>query len=294
MESLSIYKTLELIKVTSNVISPQKTTGKLVKAFGSEDFYTFRFQRYFSLLALNYLLFYQVHPEYMQEARLNAAEQQVLQSGISPENDAYMQQVEEKASTLTNKDIGDKIFPHFIGRMLPSGITGLLIAAIFAAAMSTISTSLNSSATLLTTDWYQRFINRQATEKQSLKIIYTATIIWGILGTGVALLLVNVSSALDAWWTLAGILSGGMLGLFLLGMISKKATNPIAAISVALGFFVISWMTLSPKIPLWLDKIGVSDKITEMAQSYQSQFHSLLIPVFGTVTILLRVSCYVR
>ena len=218
--------------------------------------------------------FYKVHPDYLQEVRTQVAQQQLLQQGIDSEQEGYPSKLAEQASLLTDKDIGDKIFPHFIGRMLPPGVTGLLIAAIFAAAMSTVSTSLNSSATLIATDWYQRFIDRNASEKRFMSAIYTATILWGLLGTGLSLLLINVTSALDAWWILSGILGGGMLGLFLLGLISRKANNPIAATAVVLGLLVITWMTLSPRIE-------------SCPQFLQSHFHAFLIPVFGTLSILM-------
>ncbi|AQQ09682.1 Na(+)/glucose symporter [Sedimentisphaera cyanobacteriorum] len=217
--------------------------------------------------------YYQTHPEYMQEVRYTVAEQQLLRENVS-ENDAdFKERLEERAETVTVSEMGDKVFPHFIGKQLPVGVTGLLIAAIFAAAMSTVSTSLNSSATLITTDWYQRFINKKHTERQSMLAIYTATILWGLLGTGTALLLVNITSALDAWWTLAGIFGGGMLGLFLLGLISRRASSPIAAASVIMGLIVIAYMTLSPKIGALPDHL-------------KSHLHSFLIPVFGTMVIL--------
>jgi hypothetical protein len=65
----------------------------------------------------------------------------------------------------------DSVFPWFIVTALPSGITGLLIASIFAAAMSTISSSLNSTATILLNDYYGRFVNREATERQKMLLV---------------------------------------------------------------------------------------------------------------------------
>jgi SSS family solute:Na+ symporter len=90
----------------------------------------------------------------------------------------------------------------------------------------------------------------------------------------VALLLVRATSALDAWWTLSGVLGGGMLGLFLLGMISRRAGNPAAAAGVCLGILVISWMTLSTYLP---DGWSV----------LRNSLHAFMVPVLGTLTILL-------
>jgi SSS family solute:Na+ symporter len=171
---------------------------------------------------------------------------------------------------------GDKVFPYFIATGLPAGITGLLIAAIFAAGMSTISTSLNSTATIILTDYYKRYFNKKAEEKISMKVLYLSSFVMGIAGIAIALLLVGVESALDAWWSLASIFSGGMLGLFLLGFISKKARKPEAVIGVIIGVIIIIWMSLSP---LYFNE-GKS-------LSFRSPFHSNLTIVFGTLAIFL-------
>lgn len=226
---------------------------------------------------------YQVHPEYKEEAKLIVAEQKLLQEGFSKEQPDFTSALNKKAASLQDKEIGDGVFPHFIGKMLPRGITGLLIAAIFAAGMSTVSTSLNSSATLLVTDWYQRYFKREANEKRVMIALYCATILLGILGTSVALLLTKTSeNILDVWWTLSGILGGGMIGLFLLGVICRRANNPTAIISVALGISLLAWMSLSVQ-DIWLP------------EHWRFPCHKFLIPVFGTLTILLTgivVSCF--
>ncbi len=170
-------------------------------------------------------------------------------------------------------DQADRVFPYFIVSVLPTGITGLLIAAVFAAAMSTVSTSLNSSSTIILNDYYQRLINRNATEKQSMRMLHGTTIVWGALGTLIAIAMTTARSALDAWWTLAGIFGGGTLGLFLLGFISRKPGSKAAAWGVGAGVLVILWMTLSPRM-------------TSLPEAFRSPFHSFLIIVFGTATIL--------
>jgi SSS family solute:Na+ symporter len=171
---------------------------------------------------------------------------------------------------------GDKVFPYFIATGLPSGITGLLIASIFAAGMSTVSTSLNSTATIVLTDYYKRYFNKSAGEGTSMRVLYTTSLITGTAGIGIALALVGVKSALDAWWSLASIFSGGMLGLFLLGFISRRAGKTEAIAGVIIGVIVIVWMSLSP----FIFTEGESLK-------FRSPFHSNLTIVFGTLTIFL-------
>jgi len=171
---------------------------------------------------------------------------------------------------------GDKVFPHFIATGLPAGITGLLIAAIFAAGMSTVATSLNSTATIVLNDYYKRYFNKNAGEKSSMKVLYISSFLTGAFGILIALTLVGVESALDAWWSLASIFSGGMLGLFLLGYFSKKAVKIDAVIGVVIGVIVIIWMSLSPIC------------FTEgNSLAFRSPFHSNLTIVFGTMTIFL-------
>ena len=142
--------------------------------------------------------YYQTHPDDLAEVRQTVAAQRLKNEEVSADRPDYAERLQATAASLTESDLGDKVFPHFIGKRLPQGVTGLLIAAIFAAAMSTLSTSLNSSATLLMSDYYRRFIDPEASEGRSMAVLYTATLVWGALGTGVALLLVNITSALDA------------------------------------------------------------------------------------------------
>ncbi|HEX2100630.1 MAG TPA: sodium:solute symporter [Candidatus Synoicihabitans sp.] len=168
----------------------------------------------------------------------------------------------------------DSVFPYFIVTVLPPGVTGLLIAAIFAAAMSTVSSSLNSSATVILNDYYRRFFRPEATDRQAMRFLYLVTITWGVAGTLIALAMTHARSALDAWWLLAGIFGGGTLGLFLLGFLSRRASARAAAIGVAAGVLLILWMTLSPR---W----------AALPAEWRSPFHGFLIIVFGTAAILL-------
>jgi solute:Na+ symporter, SSS family len=186
----------------------------------------------------------------------------------------YTARPELLPETLRAADQADRVFPYFIVSQLPPGLTGLLIAAIFAAAMSTVSTSLNSSATLLLTDWYRRYLRPKAGERESMLVLRLGTLVWGLMGTGFALAMIGVKAALDAWWTLSSIFAGGMLGLFLLGMIARRAGNAAAATGVAVGVLVVVWMTFSPRSEL-------------LPEALRSPFHSFMIIVIGTLSILL-------
>ena len=156
---------------------------------------------------------------------------------------------------------------------LPTGLGGLIIAALAAAAMSTIDTSLNSSATITLKDlWTRLFRRAQAVnEKEAMLVLRVSTVVWGIIGTSIALLLTReTKNILDIWWQLSGIFAGGMLGLFLLGLIVKRAGNAAAATGVTLGVIVIFWLSSS-----WVP------------QKLQPMIHSNLTIVVGTLTIFL-------
>jgi SSS family solute:Na+ symporter len=141
----------------------------------------------------------------------------------------------------------DQILPYFIVKGLPVGLTGLLIAAVFAAGMSTVSTSLNSGATILLEDYYKRYVNPKASDAHAMHVLRGGTLALAVLGVGCALAMMRVRSALDAYWALQSVFSGGMLGLFLLGYFSKKARNPEAALGVVLGLLAITWISIFQK-----------------------------------------------
>lgn len=139
----------------------------------------------------------------------------------------------------------DYVFPFFIVNELPVGLTGLLIASIFAAGMSTIATSGTSSSTIILTDYYQRF-RKHAGNRERMLVLKLSSVGVGVAGILVAFAFMSVQSALDAWWALASIFSGGMLGLFLLGYISRKARNFDAVLGVVCGVILVCWIVISP------------------------------------------------
>ncbi|MBA4299230.1 MAG: sodium:solute symporter [Cyclobacterium sp.] len=170
---------------------------------------------------------------------------------------------------------GDKVFPYFIVNQLPVGVTGLLIASIFAAGMSTVSTSINSSATVILSDHFSKYIHPNPSEKLSLRVLRLASLTMGLLSIVVGLAFNGVNSALEAWWALSSIFSGGILGLFLLGLLSK-AKNPQAVYAVILGVLVIGWMSLST--------ILIQNGLPA---TFANPLHTNMTIVMGTLTIFL-------
>ena len=141
----------------------------------------------------------------------------------------------------------DQILPFYIVNELPTGIKGLLIAAILSAGMSTVSTSVNSSATVLLEDFYKR--NREVSNQKALRFLRLSSGAMALFSILVGFMFMGVNSALDIWWALASIFSGGILGLILLGQFSNKTTNKAAQFAVSIGLIFIFCSSLSSIFP---------------------------------------------
>jgi SSS family solute:Na+ symporter len=133
----------------------------------------------------------------------------------------------------------DATFPLFISAELPVGVTGLIIAGIFAAAMSTLSSILNSVATVSTVDFYEKWFKTSA-EKTNVRFAEVVTVVAGLIGIALALLLAsyNVNSLLDVALELWGLLGGGFAGAYTLGMFTKRANWQGVIVGVTASFIV--------------------------------------------------------
>jgi SSS family transporter len=128
----------------------------------------------------------------------------------------------------------DATFPLFIAAELPVGITGLIVAGIFAAAMATLSSIMNSVATLASVDFYERLAKKPDPAK-SVRFAEAMTVVAGLIGIGAALLLsrFDIHSLFDVSIELAGLLGGGFAGAYTLGMFTRRANSAGVAIGVA-------------------------------------------------------------
>ncbi|MEX2309057.1 MAG: sodium/solute symporter [Pirellulales bacterium] len=137
----------------------------------------------------------------------------------------------------------DSIFPAFIVQNMPAGVAGLVIAGIFAAAQSTVSSSLNSVTTAMMTDFYGRF-GGQVTDARGLRIARWLTAGNGLFATGAALVLakLNMESLWDAYLNLVGLAGSGLAGLFALGIFTRRAHGAGAIIGAVTSAGVLYWM----------------------------------------------------
>jgi SSS family transporter len=141
----------------------------------------------------------------------------------------------------------DAIFPLFIARELPTGIAGLVVAGIFAAAQSTISTSMNSTSTALVTD-FVRPLQRIHSERGYLQLGRVLTAVLGVLGMLLALSFAasDIKSLWDQFMRILGLFGGPMCGLFCLGIFTTRANGPgaiIGAVAGAVGLFLVQHYT---------------------------------------------------
>ena len=138
----------------------------------------------------------------------------------------------------------DATFPLFIAAELPMGVTGLIIAGIFAAAMSTLSSIINSVSTLASVDFYEK-LAKNPTPQKSVLFAEVIGIIVGLLGIGLALLLsrYDIHSLFDVSIELVGLLGGGFAGAYTLGMFTRRANSPGVAIGIGASIVLtfVAW-----------------------------------------------------
>lgn len=144
----------------------------------------------------------------------------------------------------------DRIFPTFIVSQMPMGIAGLLIAAILAAAMSNLSAALNSLSSTTVMDFYLR-LRPEATEKKRMAVSRGATIFWGVILFFLAILTqFGGQRVLELGLSIASVPYGGLLGVFLLGVLTKRANQPGAIIGITCGVLTNLFLWLGPKYGL--------------------------------------------
>jgi len=132
----------------------------------------------------------------------------------------------------------DRIFPTFIVSRMPQGISGLLIAAILAAAMSNLSAALNSLSSSSMMDFYFRF-RPEVSEEKRLQLARLATVVWAMVLFGLAVLALHrVGRVVEVGLQIASIAYGALLGVFLLGVLTKRANQQGAIVGMMCGFAI--------------------------------------------------------
>ena len=147
------------------------------------------------------------------------------------------------AATLPSDIKGDGILSHFIVNQVPPGAAGLLVAAIFAAAMSSIDSALHALSTCITVDFYQRYSKTERTESQMLRVAQILIVVWGIIGILSAFYVASTGESLLPFLVqYTAMFLGPLLGLFLMGVLIPRVNangafyGTLAAVAIlALG-----------------------------------------------------------
>ncbi len=154
----------------------------------------------------------------------------------------------------------DEIFPMFIIKVLPSGVSGIIIAGLFAAAMSTLAGSFTSLASSTMHDLYIPFFGKNLDDKKQLRISRMFTIFWAGMLVIAAIFFMGTSHAVvEVALSIASFTYGGLLGTFLLGILNKKAKQEDALAGFIAGIFImISVISLKLVAWTWFTLVGVA------------------------------------
>jgi SSS family solute:Na+ symporter len=151
----------------------------------------------------------------------------------------------------------DAMYPHFIVTRLPLGVGGVVLAAIFAAAMSSIDSSMNSSSTVCVEDFYRRLWRKDESDRHYLAVARILTLMWGVLAVAMALAFRHVQYAQDTWSKVMSFSTTGVLALMILAFLPVRI-RPAAAIA--------GWATAAASVAV---------------MSLGTRIHFLLYPVIG-------------
>lgn len=181
--------------------------------------------------------------------------------------------------TLTGSELpefGDQILPHFIVNYLPAGLVGVMLAAIIAASMSSMSSDLNSIATVLTKDYLQRFLPTTS-QRNQLRFGRATVVIIGLIGALIGIALIprgDVAPIAERALVIAVIVSAGSLGLFALGALTRTATREGAYAGIAACVIFTAWAVATEPGSRFIDM-----------SSLNFGLNAILIGVLGHVVI---------
>jgi SSS family solute:Na+ symporter len=151
----------------------------------------------------------------------------------------------------------DYIFPTFVITQLPTGISGLIVAAILAAAMANLSSSFNSLASTTLMDFYKPLFRPQATDQHYLRLSRWLTVGWGLILIGIAVLARQWGSVLEVGLTIASVTYGALLGIFLMGVLTRAANERGGMIGMTVSLITMVAIQFFPKwAPAWNEWVG--------------------------------------
>ena len=178
--------------------------------------------------------------------------------------DAEVRTIRGEALALVRQATGDVayndvnyVFPTFITKYMPIGMVGLLIAAIFAAAMSTIAGELSALSTATVIDFYRRFVRTEASDAHFLLVSKVATAFWGLFASAVAVWAAELGSLIEVVNRFGSFFYGSILGVFILAVGFRRASSNGAFIGLIAGMGAVAWAASFTRVAfLWHNVIG--------------------------------------
>jgi Na+/proline symporter len=178
--------------------------------------------------------------------------------------DKRLQEIRARAVMIVKETTGDArysdvnyVFPTFITTHMPVGFVGLMIAAMFAAAMSTASGELSSLSSATVIDFYRRLFVKEATDRHYLRVSKIATVAWGLFACGVSIYAANQGSLIEVVNRYGSFFYGSILGVFILAILTKRATAAGAFWGLVAGMIVVLTVAFTTPIAfLWHNLIG--------------------------------------
>jgi SSS family solute:Na+ symporter len=205
--------------------------------------------------------------QYAATARTDLPEGRAIVRERFAAADAEILALRRDAVALVKKASGDAayndvnyVFPTFVTTELPPGLVGLIIAAIFAAAMSSIAAELNSLSTATLIDFYKRHLKPDASDKHYMTVSWISTAAWGVVACGVAVFATNLGSLIEVVNRFGSFFYGSLLGVFVLAIGTKRATGTGAFVGLIAGMSAVAWVAFTyPQISfLWHNVVGVT------------------------------------
>ena len=180
------------------------------------------------------------------------------------EGEQRVADVRGRAETLVRQVSGDAnyndvnyVFPTFVTTQLPIGLVGLMIAAIFAAAMSSIAAELNALSAVTVIDFYRRHFKKQASDQHYLRVSKVATGFWGAFASVTAIFAANLGSLIEVVNRFGSFFYGSLLGVFVLAIAVKRATATGAFWGIVGGMATVITVAMTTSISyLWLNVVG--------------------------------------
>jgi Na+/proline symporter len=193
----------------------------------------------------------------------DTTERITARAGYIAANEAY-QDKRREATEFVRQTNGDSsfsdvnyVFPVFVIENMPRGLVGLIVAAILAAAMSSVAAELNALATASTMDFYRRHINVNSSEKQMLRFGRLSTLVWGVFACVVATFATNLGSLIEVVNTFGSFFYGSLLGVFVLAFAVPRAKSAGAFYGLLFGIVSVWIASSTTDIAfLWFNVVG--------------------------------------